>query len=729
MAQLFDELKRRNVFRVAVAYIVTCWLLLQVADVVLGNIEAPGWIFSVFLLALGLGFIPVLFFSWAYELTPEGLKRESEVDRSQSITSATGRKLDIITIAMLVAVVGFVMMERTFFRAEAPIASEVRATVEEVSEPPPVEVAATVVSDKSIAVLAFEDLSAQGDQAFFAEGLSEELLNVLAQVPSLKVAGRTSSFAFKGKDTDLREIGEILNVAHILEGSVRKAGNRIRVTAQLIKAEDGFHLFSQTYDRDLDDIFSVQDELAALIGNALQAELGAADAIPAATPTNLEAYDLYLLARQRIRSRDPESMFEAIELLDQALAIDRDYAPALAQRALAVYLLSDNPGSYGDIPAAQALPEAMDLLDKALALDPGLAEAYAILGLVQTDRRNDAEDAVPNLERALEINPNLESAKLWLANAIEDEQRSQALYEEVVLRDPMYRPAFNNLIQGYLGKSEFDSSDALITRVERITGVDAAIHQARGSADFMKGELASALRHLDIALEANPNASIVSMWHAYVLLQLGELDRATANSWAPIRLIALGQLGDIEAADQELNGIDFQGATGRAIRHAADYLAAAGRGADMVAIIDDEFGGIPALLETFRMTEGAYGSEYLGPLAYAYRQAGRDSDFDVLMDEMERALSAQESIGIDNWYHWYCRAQQAALKGDAGAATAYLQRAVNEGLASVIFIEPLFETMADNAAFQAVAGQMVARAQQERAALGLPRYRAAPATN
>ena len=206
LGQLFNELKRRNVFRVGVAYVVSAWLVLQVADVVLNNISAPDWVFSVFMLTGAVFFVPVLVFSWAYELTPDGLKKESEVDRSGSITGQTGRKLNLITMGMLVAVVAFVLIERTI----EPDASETAEAIAEETESG--EVTTTTVDDKSIAVLAFDDLSPGGDQAFFAEGLSEEILNVLAQVPGLKVAGRTSSFAYKGKDTDLREIGEALNV-------------------------------------------------------------------------------------------------------------------------------------------------------------------------------------------------------------------------------------------------------------------------------------------------------------------------------------------------------------------------------------------------------------------------------------------------------------------------------------------------------------------------------------
>jgi hypothetical protein len=187
LGQFFNELKRRNVVRVAVAYLVSGWLVLQVVDVVISNIGAPRWVFSVFLLAGVVLFIPVLVFSWAYELTPEGLKRESEVDRSHSITSQTGRKLNLVTIGMLVAVVGFVVLERVVF----PVATDVPS----IAEVDDTEVTVTTVDDKSIAVLAFDDLSPGGDQAFFAEGLSEEILNVLAQVPGLKVAGRSRSEA------------------------------------------------------------------------------------------------------------------------------------------------------------------------------------------------------------------------------------------------------------------------------------------------------------------------------------------------------------------------------------------------------------------------------------------------------------------------------------------------------------------------------------------------------
>ena len=725
MSQLFDELKRRNVFRVAVAYVVTSWLVLQVADVVLGNIDAPPWVFSVFLLALTLGFFPVLFFSWAYELTPEGLKKESEVDRSSSITPQTGRKLDLVTIIMLVAVVAFVLIERTMF-------SEPEETIAGSGDSgglPAGEVTVTAVDDQSIAVLAFEDLSQAGDQAFFAEGLSEELLNVLAQVPDLKVAGRTSSFAFKGKDTDLREIGEILNVAHILEGSVRKAGNRIRVTAQLIKASDGFHLFSETYDRDLDDIFAVQDEIAELISNSLRMELTGERQLPQVTPTDLAAFDLYLIARQRIRSRNPELMYEAMDMLDEALEIDPDYAPAIAQRALAVFLLSDAPGAYGDIPEEDARAEAHRLLDRALSVDPGLAEAHAVLGLVLTQNVGNDDEAIASLHRALEINPNLESAKLWLANAVSDVEESNALYEDVILRDPMYTPAFNNLIQNYMGFGRFDDVVPLIDRVERVTGQDNAIHQARGTVGFMTGELADAARHLQVVFDANPNSTVMQMWRGYTLIQLGEMEDAIENNRIELALVAHRELGNIEAADNIVEGLDFQlGDRQRRIRHTADYLAALGRHDEMVEKIEDTWGSVERLLAEIPLTN-TWGSEYLGPLAYVYLLAGREAEFGLLIDHLRLTLDNARDIGIDNWYHWYSQGQYAALTGDAESAAEHLQRAIDMGYASVIFIEPLWNLVRESDAIIKLEATALAGANDERAKLGLDPYRPIAATN
>ena len=715
LGQLFDELKRRNVIRVAVAYVVSAWLVLQVADIAIDNIGAPEWVFSVFLLAGGLFFLPVLFFSWAYEITPEGVKKESEVDRDHSITHRTGRKLDLITIGMLVAVVAFVMVERTWYSQPVEVATD--ASVETASE-----ITTTTSSEKSIAVLAFDDLSPEGDQAFFVEGLSEEILNVLAQVPGLKVAGRTSSFAFKGKDADLREIGEALNVAHILEGSVRKAGNRIRVTAQLIQASDGFHLFSKTYDRDLTDVFAVQDDLAALIGEALQTELTGENDIPTVAQTSIEAYDLYLLARQRIHSRSPQLMTEAIELLDQALKIDPDYAPALAQKALAINLMSDGPGAYGDIPEAVAMDEGLKLIARALELDPDLAEAHAILGLINTDRPGMHDDAVASLRYALELNPNMDNGKNWLANITLDYAEAVDLYEQVVLRDPLHGAAFNNLILAYLDLGQFDQAEALITRTSRISGPDSNIRQALGSVAVMRGDLSTAIRDFEYATDVNQHDSIAKLWLAWSLFRIGDMERVEEVGRPGQVLIARAYQGEFDAVDRMIAEADFQsGERLGLVQSAFTYLLWRGRPAEVINIVNEKFGGHDALLKDLPVY-GFFGTSYLGTLAKAYREEGMTEEFDATIETMQSVLETQRARGSDTWVHWVSQAEYAALTGDVEAAVAHLQTALDKGFSSVEPPLRAFDSLEDDPAFQTILATSLERANQERAELGMGPY-------
>ncbi|MEM9173357.1 MAG: adenylyl cyclase, partial [Pseudomonadota bacterium] len=364
MKQLLAELNRRNVIRMAIAYGVTCWLMLQVADIGLQAIAAPDWVMRAFVLAFVVGLPFVLIFSWVYELTPDGLKREAHVEPDASVTDVTARKLDYVVIGLLVFVLGIVVMRMVSQPTSAPAqtTADTRPAVN--------------AEETSVAVLAFENMSADAEQGYFADGLSEELLNKLAQNPEIKVAGRTSSFAFKGQNRDLREIGEILNVAYILEGSVRKAGNQIRVTAQLVDAAEGFQLFSETYDGNLTDVFRVQDTIARQISQTLISQL--TGTIDESDVTDPAAYELFLRARQDIVSRDTPRLQSASVMLDRVLDIDPEYAPALAQKALVVYLLSDASGAYGQVSVDVAVPEAQRFATQALELAPNLADEHAV---------------------------------------------------------------------------------------------------------------------------------------------------------------------------------------------------------------------------------------------------------------------------------------------------------------------------------------------------------------
>ena len=395
----FNELKRRNVFKVAIAYTVASWLSLQMVDLVLENINAPDWIMQVFMLGLAVGLPIAIIIAWAFELTPEGIKLEKHVDRSKSINRHTGHQLNRGIIMILSMAIVLLLTDR--FRDEifgVPEPGDVKTESTDITADDPV----TVEPEKSIAVLPFVDMSPDGDQAYFADGISEEILNVLVKTHSLKVAGRTSSFQFRGRSEDLRTIGDKLGVEHILEGSVRKASNRIRITAQLVKASDGFHLWSETYDRELTDIFAIQDEIARSITDALAIELNLSDtsqSLATASTKNLESYDRYLEARGLITQR--LDFPRAIELLDEAVLLDPDFAAGWAANAqahsLAIYYLNT------DIEETNSKAEAMAL--KALELDPNLSMAHSVLGDIYRDNYQ-WEASQESYLRALSLNPD-----------------------------------------------------------------------------------------------------------------------------------------------------------------------------------------------------------------------------------------------------------------------------------------------------------------------------------
>ncbi|MGD8637070.1 MAG: adenylyl cyclase, partial [Gammaproteobacteria bacterium] len=378
-----DEIKRRNVARVGVLYVVAAWLLLQVTDVLSSLLPVPVWTGSLVFILLVIGFPLVLIFSWIYELTPEGIKREKDVDRSQSVTGETGRKINILIIVLLVLAIATVLLDR-FIPHEAPVVEQ--ATVEETEAAraeEPADPAAMVAqkfappADRSVAVLPFVNMSGNPENEYFSDGLTEELLNVLAKMDGLRVAARTSSFRFKGEVGDPAEIGEALNVNHLLEGSVRQSGDRIRITAQLINASDGYHLWSETYDRTLDDVFAIQDEISRAVASALEVRLlGGPDAAsPVRVATrNMAAYNAYLKGTQLLAGSGVDTYRAAEALFEEALRLDPDFAAAHAGLARAWVDLAN----WGTLDFRDTLPKVQEQIDKALAIDPQLPDAWVL---------------------------------------------------------------------------------------------------------------------------------------------------------------------------------------------------------------------------------------------------------------------------------------------------------------------------------------------------------------
>jgi adenylate cyclase len=410
---LFNELKRRNVFRVGIAYLIVAWLLLQVADVMIDNIGAPDWLFQAILLVLAIGFVIALFFAWAFELTPEGLKRESEVDRSRSITPTTGKKLNTAILVLLAVAVVYLLIDR-FRQTPVPVTTETQSA--EQSTGPVTPTQAQPSSEPSIAVLPFINMSNDPEQEYFSDGISEELLNLLVRVDGLQVASRTSSFTYKGENLDIPEIASELKVDHILEGSVRKAGNRVRITAQLIDAASDRHLWSDTFDRELDDIFAIQDEIANAIVGALQETLGVGleAVVVRAVTDNLDAYELYLKARSLFIAR--KNLDQSIELFNQAIALDPEFAPALEGLAAVHHVAIDWLAGDGVDHSALALETA----DQALKLDSSLSMAYAVKGSELMYRKGQIGAGIRQMDRAIQNDTKNATAFLWRGIMLKD---------------------------------------------------------------------------------------------------------------------------------------------------------------------------------------------------------------------------------------------------------------------------------------------------------------------
>ena len=432
---LFAELKRRNVFRVSIAYVVLAWIVLQVGDTMAPALHLPEWINSALAFFLILGFPLAIFFAWAFEMTPEGLKLEKYVDRDASITPMTGRKLDRTIIAMLVVALGYFIWQ---------------------SQKAPDEVIETAGGRQSIAVLPFVNMSSDAEQEYFSDGLSEELLNLLAKIPDLHVASRTSAFSFKGKDIQISEIGKELGVAHVLEGSVRKSGAKIRITAQLIQVDNDAHLWSETWDRNLHDIFVIQDEIAKAVVGELKVHL--MGEVPQAIEADPEAFSLFLQARHTINQRTYESLLRGEELIARAIELDPDYAPAWILKAS----IHSQQGDVGARLPKDVLPLAKEALNRAIELDPGNGAAHALAGDIMISFEHNFRDAGREFELALEAAPYdvdvLYQAGVYHAfiGDLEEALRLGLLAYE---RDPLFIPNLALLSYTYNITGEFDQSE------------------------------------------------------------------------------------------------------------------------------------------------------------------------------------------------------------------------------------------------------------------------------
>jgi TolB-like protein/tetratricopeptide (TPR) repeat protein len=472
---LFDELKRRNVLRVAAAYLVLSWLLLQVGDVLFEALDVPDWGLKLLIGLLAIGLAPVVIFSWVYELTPEGLRKESEVDRSVSATPQTGRRLDRLTLGMLLVVAALIIGDRLLPERSTTASSDTRPTASTV-EPQPTTAPEPVAAPgsgtaRSIAVLPFVSMSDSTDDEYFADGISEELLNILAKIPQLKVAGRTSSFRYKGIREDLRTIGEELGVEYLLEGSIRRSGEQVRITGQLIQVSDGFHLWSETFDRKLEDVFVLQDQIVRTIVQALKVQL-VSDAVGRdRSHVDPVAHNHVLKGRYYWAERHVDgNRALAVQEFELATSVAPDYADAWAGLGQSIGL--SDPSVTTRLPEAEHLERAKAAFQRALALDPDNVEALSGHGYVLT-KLMEWDPARRHIQAAVERAPGYPVAlylSAYFHRVTGASEESIRLHRRAIALDPHNLTMKRTLMQFLAGLGRYQEASVLQDELLRLGG-------------------------------------------------------------------------------------------------------------------------------------------------------------------------------------------------------------------------------------------------------------------
>lgn len=541
---LFNELKRRNVLKVAFAYIIVSWLLLQVSDTLVPALHLPEWFHSGVAFILIIGFPIAMIFAWAFEITPEGLKKEKEIDRSQSITRITGQKLNYAIIALLVVSLGYFVWESRFQNDNLSSAQERHAGPQSGtknqhsrnefnSSVAPETLVASVPDKKSIAVLPFQNRSANEENAaFFSDGVHAELLTNLSKIKALKVISRTSVMNYRDNTKNLRQVGAELGVANILEGGVQRAGDRVRINVQLIDAKTDEYLWANIYDRQLTatNIFQIQSEIATAIADALQASLLPIEQKRLETiPTeNLAALEAYFLGKQALARRTGAALAEAVNYFKKAIELDPGFVLAYVGHADSYTLQVD----HGNLNPKKAAELATPLIDKALELDDQTGEAYATLGLVAIDL-NDPDAANAAFQRALEIDPNYVSTHHWYSNFL----RHYGLYGAGMkqIKDAIRLDPLSWVLHANLGTVLFELGrpEEALAQFKKIIETNADLPNAYWSVGGIYwtyfGQLDEALIWFKEALARNPGNARITALIGLIYLDLGA--EAEAEHW------------------------------------------------------------------------------------------------------------------------------------------------------------------------------------------------------
>lgn len=505
LKNLIKELQRRNVIKSALAYVVVSWVIIQVMSIILPTIEAPAYIMKLFLVVLVIGFPLWFVFAWVYEITPDGIKKTLNINKEESITPETNNRLNkIIIVALGIAII--LLSVNLFVNKNSIEVSNSNKSVDVIS-----------IEDKSIAVLAFTDMSQDKDQEYFSDGISEEILNLLAKIPDLKVISRTSSFSFKNKEVTTDEIGSALNVNHVLEGSIRKSGNTFRITAQLIDVVNGAHIWSETYDRPMNDIFKIQDEIASNVSEQLQLRI--LGELKVTKSPMAEAYNLYLKALHLSNQNTKTAYISAEKVIKEALDIDPNYSDAW-QLLASIY----HTGMYNFSLRSyeEGIPLGIKAAQKAVELDPNSGVNFITLSSLQ-DLNWDFEASAKNRDKALELDPYNAIIIGTAANmTFGDINKSVELLKRSIALDPLVYVNYYNLGFAYYKLGDIEKAEEAFETFLTYYPNSQIIHYMMAQVRIAQGRYDEALK--EIELETHEFFSLYGM--NFVYFAKGDTERA-----------------------------------------------------------------------------------------------------------------------------------------------------------------------------------------------------------
>jgi len=638
--RFYRELRRRKVIRVAAFYIVASWVAIEVSSVIFPELMLPSWSVRLVILIAVFAFPIVVVLAWIFDITPEGVQRTAE-------------------------------------ETAAPIPRAAQAA-------PP---------ERSLAVLPFLNIGGDRENEYFCEGLAEDLLNVLSRVDGLRVAARSSAFAFRGGTSDVRTIGEKLNVANVLEGSVRKSDGRLRIAVRLVDTADGYQRWTEVFDREQDDIFKIQDEISHAVFDALHVEVYGAKR-PHVVPgtRDVQAYNLYLMGRHQFHKRTETSLRSALRFFEQATERDPTFALPYTGLADSYSLLSASGEGYGQLPIDEAIALATPMVERALQLDPRLAEAHASRGFL--DRlREDPAAAEHALRRALELNPDYSMAHAWLGLTLTDLGRLQDAhveYQRAYDADPLSPIIAANLGFSLVKLGKFEAARECYSRVLEIAPEFTVVHSGMAQVEQRTGDLEAAEQWLQNAIRLNPARAYYPAFLALLHLQrdaLSEAERSLqqAEAIAPndalvVRMrIALLLAGD---RDDELlsfteSRLEGERSSTETLANAAFAQLVSGQSKKALQYYDRAGGNLrqwnaDSLVWTWRFPHGLYHAD-------ALLRTGAKKRGETVLDDAERLIARLEGEGLVNVELDYQRALVLALRGRFEDAAAALRRATELG--------------------------------------------------